>query len=233
MYDCCWVVSGQTLHFKFINQLSAAATQLNMPREHECSAYNFHSDLFLSGLERIIMVSRPLILPSSFRSCFRLTNRPPSRSDLPRLDEEHRQYTIPLCISRLRGMCRTLAWLATMSLGQSPGLSDSHLPLCVSLGRTNHRPPRARPLQPTGNRGRDHLLQRGGRRIRMGTETETGRRSLPLDYSTREQTKKKQRKVSQIADPVFLLNRDDRAVMSVLVIFLYCIANDFIPEWGG
>ena len=32
-----------------------------MPREHEHSAYNFHSDLFLSGLERIIMVSRPSI----------------------------------------------------------------------------------------------------------------------------------------------------------------------------
>ena len=57
------VLSRQTLHFKFINQLSAAAIQMNMPREHECSAYNFHSDLFLSGLERIIMVSRPSIQP--------------------------------------------------------------------------------------------------------------------------------------------------------------------------
>lgn len=51
----------QTLHFKFINQLSVVVTQLDMPRDHECSAYNFHSDLFLSGLERIIMVSRSSI----------------------------------------------------------------------------------------------------------------------------------------------------------------------------
>ncbi|KAF9648001.1 hypothetical protein BDM02DRAFT_3116191 [Thelephora ganbajun] len=47
-----------TLHFKFINQISVVATQLNMPREHQCSAYNFHSDLFFSGLERIIMTGR-------------------------------------------------------------------------------------------------------------------------------------------------------------------------------
>ena len=53
--------SRQTLHFKFINQLCAVATQMNMPRDHEHSVYNFHSDLFLSGLERIIMVSRPSV----------------------------------------------------------------------------------------------------------------------------------------------------------------------------
>jgi len=56
------VLSRQTLHFKFINQLSAVVAELNMPREHEYSAYNFHSDLILSGFERIIMVSRPPIL---------------------------------------------------------------------------------------------------------------------------------------------------------------------------
>jgi len=55
------VFSRQTLHFKFINQLSAIVAELNMPREHEYSAYNFHSDLILSGFERIIMVSRPPI----------------------------------------------------------------------------------------------------------------------------------------------------------------------------
>ena len=59
MYADAAVLPRQTLHFKFLNQLSVVVTQLNMPREHEHSAYNFHSDLFLSGLERIIMVSRP------------------------------------------------------------------------------------------------------------------------------------------------------------------------------
>ncbi len=28
-----------------------------MPKEHEHSAYRFHADLFLSGLERIVLVS--------------------------------------------------------------------------------------------------------------------------------------------------------------------------------
>jgi len=31
-----------------------------MPKEHEHSAYRFHTDLFLSGLERIILASIPL-----------------------------------------------------------------------------------------------------------------------------------------------------------------------------
>ena len=30
-----------------------------MPKEHEHSAYRFHTDLFLSGLERIILASSP------------------------------------------------------------------------------------------------------------------------------------------------------------------------------
>jgi hypothetical protein len=31
-----------------------------MPKDHELSAYRFHSDLFLSGFERIILVRLPL-----------------------------------------------------------------------------------------------------------------------------------------------------------------------------
>jgi len=33
-----------------------------MPKEHEHSAYRFHTDLFLSGLEHIILASRPFTL---------------------------------------------------------------------------------------------------------------------------------------------------------------------------
>ena len=33
-----------------------------MPKEHEHSAYRFHTDLFLSGLERIILASSPFSL---------------------------------------------------------------------------------------------------------------------------------------------------------------------------
>ncbi|RXW23275.1 hypothetical protein EST38_g2577 [Candolleomyces aberdarensis] len=47
-----------TTHLRFINAVAASAADLNMAKEHELSAYRFHSDLFLSGLERIILISR-------------------------------------------------------------------------------------------------------------------------------------------------------------------------------
>ncbi|KAJ2918485.1 hypothetical protein MD484_g1959, partial [Candolleomyces efflorescens] len=47
-----------TTHLRFINAIAASAGDLNLPKENELSAYRFHSDLFLSGLERIILISR-------------------------------------------------------------------------------------------------------------------------------------------------------------------------------
>ncbi|KAF6759877.1 armadillo-type protein [Ephemerocybe angulata] len=47
-----------TTHLRFINAIAATVADLKMPKEHELSAYRFHSDLFLSGLERIILISR-------------------------------------------------------------------------------------------------------------------------------------------------------------------------------
>ncbi|KAF9532476.1 armadillo-type protein [Crepidotus variabilis] len=47
-----------TTHLKFINAVAKTAEVLNMPKEHELSAYRFHGDLFLSGLERVILISR-------------------------------------------------------------------------------------------------------------------------------------------------------------------------------
>ena len=46
------------MHFKFINAIASHVRALNMPREHEHSAYRFHQDMFLSGIERIISVRR-------------------------------------------------------------------------------------------------------------------------------------------------------------------------------
>jgi hypothetical protein len=43
-----------------------------MPKEHEHSVYRFHTDLFLSGLERIILVSFKII---SFQFCL-ITSHP-------------------------------------------------------------------------------------------------------------------------------------------------------------
>ena len=39
-----------------------------MPKEHEHSAYRFHTDLFLSGLERIILASSPFNQPPPYSS---------------------------------------------------------------------------------------------------------------------------------------------------------------------
>ena len=45
------------MHFKFINAVASCAHALNLPKDHEHSAFRFHHDMFLSGIERIISVS--------------------------------------------------------------------------------------------------------------------------------------------------------------------------------
>ncbi|KAF5382020.1 hypothetical protein D9615_004437 [Tricholomella constricta] len=47
-----------TTHMKLINAISTATADLNLPKDHDHSAYRLHTDLFLSGLERIILISR-------------------------------------------------------------------------------------------------------------------------------------------------------------------------------
>ncbi|KZT29971.1 hypothetical protein NEOLEDRAFT_1106732 [Neolentinus lepideus HHB14362 ss-1] len=45
-------------HFRFINAIAKVAADLQLPKEHDHSAYRFHQDLFLSGLERMILIGR-------------------------------------------------------------------------------------------------------------------------------------------------------------------------------
>ncbi|KAH6909192.1 armadillo-type protein [Coprinopsis sp. MPI-PUGE-AT-0042] len=47
-----------TTHLKFINMLASSVADSNVAKDHELSAWRFHSDLFLSGLERILLISR-------------------------------------------------------------------------------------------------------------------------------------------------------------------------------
>ncbi|KAG8954387.1 hypothetical protein FRC04_011713 [Tulasnella sp. 424] len=47
-----------TTHFRLINSLCRAAADLNLPSTDEQSAYKLHSDLFDSGLEKIILTAR-------------------------------------------------------------------------------------------------------------------------------------------------------------------------------
>ena len=44
------------MHFKFLNAVASCAQALNLPKDHENSAYRFHQDMFASGIERIIAV---------------------------------------------------------------------------------------------------------------------------------------------------------------------------------
>ncbi|KAJ6512919.1 armadillo-type protein [Mycena sanguinolenta] len=47
-----------TTHLKLINAMAKTVAELDLPKEHDHSAYRFHADLFLSGFERIILISR-------------------------------------------------------------------------------------------------------------------------------------------------------------------------------
>ncbi|EIN10067.1 hypothetical protein PUNSTDRAFT_86614 [Punctularia strigosozonata HHB-11173 SS5] len=51
-------VGYMTLQFKLINAIAQAAHDLGKPKEHELSAHQFHADLFLSGIERILLIAR-------------------------------------------------------------------------------------------------------------------------------------------------------------------------------
>ncbi|KAI0789852.1 armadillo-type protein [Abortiporus biennis] len=51
-------MSYMTIHFKFLNAVAKIASELKVPREHELSAYNFHKDMFLSGIERVLLIAR-------------------------------------------------------------------------------------------------------------------------------------------------------------------------------
>ena len=54
-------ITRQTTHFKLVNAVAKAAEDLNLPKEHDHSAHRLHSDLFASGIERILLV-RPFYL---------------------------------------------------------------------------------------------------------------------------------------------------------------------------
>lgn len=47
-----------TAHIKLLNAIAQSVASLGMAKEHDFSAYRFHQDLFLSGLERIILIAR-------------------------------------------------------------------------------------------------------------------------------------------------------------------------------
>jgi len=87
-------VSSQTTQLKLVNAISKCVEPLNMPKDHEYSAYRFHMDLFLSGFERIILVSAVYTTSCAhvqFKICF-------CRSHVKR-----QQHTTQISTSSLHG----------------------------------------------------------------------------------------------------------------------------------
>jgi hypothetical protein len=61
---------SQTSHLKFINALADAAAELTLSPSDDLSAHKFHSDLFASGIERILIVCvYPQILLQGSQEC--------------------------------------------------------------------------------------------------------------------------------------------------------------------
>ncbi|CAL1716994.1 unnamed protein product [Somion occarium] len=51
-------MSYMTIQFRLINAIANAAQELNLPKEHELSPHRLHSDFFLSGIDRILLIAR-------------------------------------------------------------------------------------------------------------------------------------------------------------------------------
>ncbi|KAI0322116.1 armadillo-type protein [Amylostereum chailletii] len=47
-----------TSHFRLMNAIAKAALDLGLPKDNELSAHRLHTDFFLSGLERIMLIAR-------------------------------------------------------------------------------------------------------------------------------------------------------------------------------
>ncbi|KAK0446253.1 armadillo-type protein [Armillaria borealis] len=99
-----------TTHLRLINALAQCAADLKMPKEHDLSAFRLHSDLFLSGLERMILISRKAST----------TYYPTLHLELARYIAHAGSagYELPWAISRLLGppppaLCKTKSVLST------------------------------------------------------------------------------------------------------------------------
>ena len=84
-----------TAHLRFLNATAKAAADLGLPAEHELSAHRFHSDLFSSGLERVLLIARKAST----------TYYPTLHLEISRYlaHSAHARYELPWTVSRLVG----------------------------------------------------------------------------------------------------------------------------------
>ncbi|PIL35423.1 hypothetical protein GSI_02150 [Ganoderma sinense ZZ0214-1] len=121
-----------TMHFKFLNAIASHVRALNLPKDHEHSAYRFHQDMFQSGIERIISVARKA-----------------STTYYPTLHLEIARYVAAAGLSGIE-----VPWSLSRMIGQPPTAMRKHTfvaaPTPVPVGLPPRTPPsRSTPTTPT------------------------------------------------------------------------------------
>jgi len=131
------------MHLRLLNAFAKAAQELNLPKEHELSAHQLHLDLFLSGIERII-----LVINLHGRCSFAELMIPLARSHA-----KPRRRTTPRCTLKLLATSTWQVWRGTSCRGRCR--VSSVLPLPHWPVRPNRR------LSPRSLPGlRQHLRSR-------------------------------------------------------------------------
>lgn len=114
-----------TMHLRLINATAKIVHELNMEKDHEMSARRFHADLFASGLERILLISRKA-----------------STTYYPTLHLELARYIRWACLARYE-----LPWTISRLIGPPPvGLSkiSARHPKGSRDGQSPHNSPTKR-----------------------------------------------------------------------------------------
>ncbi|KAJ3732530.1 armadillo-type protein [Lentinula guzmanii] len=119
-----------TTHLRFINAVAKATADLNLPKDHELSAYHFHSDMFASGFERLVLISRKAST----------TYYPTLHLELARyiVFAGRAQFELPWTVSRLIGL-------------PPPGLCKNHAVASLASGRNTPATPSRKTARSTGS----------------------------------------------------------------------------------
>jgi len=126
-------MSYLTAHLRLLNAFVKAAQDLNMPKEHELSAHQLHVDLFLSGIERVLLIARKA--STTYYPTLHLEiSRYVDLAGLAR-------YELPWTLSRLIGSPPT-------ALARTPKVTTAHpLPQAGRQAPALPSPRRAEPLK--------------------------------------------------------------------------------------
>ena len=100
-----------------MNAFAKAAQELNLPKEHELSAHQLHTDLFLSGVERILLVNAILLRSGLPRP--KLPKKTDNFCENHRSLARHQRRITLRFTSRLPASSTSQVWHCTTCRGQS------------------------------------------------------------------------------------------------------------------